>query len=383
MKKIQVRVSDDDHSDVIVNHHACDNDYDIYVIHNSVRDDHDLVFKDDDDHNDAIIDHHASDSNYDIHVNNNTHIKNNDDGIYDNNNITYNNPFKYSIRIDNNDVPTDIYGFDTDYDCYNDHNNINITTCDYNNYDEDNNNHVDRYDVGIVQDDDLIENDRGENNYATSSVPCVLSSLGTIFIVYDSDPVPDNDHYIIRCDNTENTSPTISSLSSLTSFTIPFNLSILKTSSSSNRDTCVDCNSHNEVDTNLSVIPVHVRTIPSIPILFTLSNLEPTSLSSNLFRLSSDCGLVCLGYVSVALVGSLATTSSLSRSLSSSTFSSLFILDNSFVSNWPSSNAYTLDTIGSSFNPSVVSAFVKLHQLHLVLLSESSYFLGWYIASHK
>ena len=49
------------------------------------------------------------------------------------------------------DIPADIYEFDTDLDCYNDHNNnSNIITGNYDNYDEDNNNHVDYYDVGIA-----------------------------------------------------------------------------------------------------------------------------------------------------------------------------------------------------------------------------------------
>ena len=79
--------------------------------------------------------------------------------VYDNNHITYNNPFEFSIRIDNNDVPIDIYGFDTDCDCCNDHNNnINIITYDYDNYDEDNN-HVDFFDVVILGINDLVAND--------------------------------------------------------------------------------------------------------------------------------------------------------------------------------------------------------------------------------
>ena len=35
--KVQVRVLDDDHNDIIVNHDACDNDYDLYAIHDIVR----------------------------------------------------------------------------------------------------------------------------------------------------------------------------------------------------------------------------------------------------------------------------------------------------------------------------------------------------------
>jgi len=301
--------------------------------------------------------------------------------IYDNNNnLTYNNPFVYSTSMDNNDVPTDIYEFDTDCDCYNDHNNnnINIITGDYDNYDEDNSNNVDRYDVGIAQDDDLVANDCEENNYSTSLVPCVLSSSGTTSIADDCDPVGANDHYMIRC---YNTSPTISGMSSLTSFTFPLTLSSLETSSSSNRDTCVGCNSQNGDDTDLDLVPVHLSPITSIPCLFVQSSLVPPFLSSNFFRLSSDCGLVCLGYVTVALVASLPTTSSLSISLLSSTFSSLSVLDYNCVSYWLSSKAYVLDTIGSSFIPSDVSAFVNLHQLHSVLSLKYSYFLVCFASS--
>jgi len=122
--------------------------------------------------------------------------------IYDNNNnLTYNNPFVYSTSMDNNDVPTDIYEFDTDCDCYNDHNNsINIITGNYDIYDEDHNNNVDYYDVGIAQDDDLVANDCEE----------------TIYTADDCDPVGANEHCMIGC---YNTNPTISSMSSLTSFT--------------------------------------------------------------------------------------------------------------------------------------------------------------------
>ena len=90
-KQVQVRVLDNDHSNVIVDYYACDDDYDIHAIHDTAHNNNDLVFSDDDDHNNVIVNHHASDSDHDIHVNNNTHIKNNDDVIYDN--ITYNNPF--------------------------------------------------------------------------------------------------------------------------------------------------------------------------------------------------------------------------------------------------------------------------------------------------
>ena len=133
---------------------------------------------------------------------------------------------------------------------------------------------------------------------------------------------------MIRCDNT---SPTISSMSSLTSFTFPLTLSSLETSPSSNRDTCVGCNSHGEDDTDLDLVPVQLSPITSIHLLLVQSSLEPTSLSSNLSHLSSDCALVRIIYVAVALVASLATTSFLSSSLSSSTFSSVSVLDYSFV----------------------------------------------------
>ena len=116
---------------------------------------------------------------YDIHVNNYIHIKNDDDVIDDNR--TYNNPFKSSTCIDNNNVG------DTDCDCYNDHNNhinpnininMNIIACEYDNYDEGNNNRVGRYDVGLVKGDDLVTNNREENNDATSlvHVSCQVSS---------------------------------------------------------------------------------------------------------------------------------------------------------------------------------------------------------------
>ena len=286
--------------------------------------------------------------------------------IYDNNNIIYNNSFEYSTRIDNNDVPTDIYEVNTDCDCYNHHinNNINIVTCDYDNYYEENNNHVGCYDVGMVQDDYFVSNDCEENGYDTSLVPCVLSNLGTTSIVDDCDLVCVNDHSMIRCDNT---SPTISSMSSLTSFTIPLNLSSLETSSSSNHDTCTDCNSYNGDDTDLDLVLIYLRLITNIHVLLAPPSLETTSLIGNLFRLSSDCGLVCLKYIPVALVANLAATASFPNSLLSCTYSSLPVLD-SFVSYWISSNAYVLDTIGSSFNPSDVSAFVNLHKLHWVFL---------------
>jgi len=256
-QQVQIRVLDDDHNVVIIDHHVNDNDYDLHVIHDIVRNNNDFVFTDDDDYNDVIVNHRASDSDCDVHVNNNTHIKNNNNVIYDNNNnLTYNNPFVYSTSMDNNDVPTDIYEFDTDCDCYNDHNNsINIITGNYDIYDEDHNNNVDYYDVGIAQDDDLVANDCEENNYSTSLVPCVLSSSGTTSIADDCDPVGANDHYMIRC---YNTSFTISSISYLKSFTFPLTLSSLETSSSSNRDTCVGCNSQNGDDTDLDLVPVYL-----------------------------------------------------------------------------------------------------------------------------
>ena len=182
-KQVQNRVLEDDHSNAVLDHYACDNDYDIHVIHDTACNNNDLVFTDDDDHNNAIVNHHASDSDHDIHVNNNIHMKNNDDVIYDN--ITYNNPFKYSTCININLNLS-----------------INIITCESNNYDEENNNHVDIYDVGLVQGDDLVANDYEENNDATSSVPCVLSSSKPTSIVYDYDTVNVNDHYMIQCDDT-------------------------------------------------------------------------------------------------------------------------------------------------------------------------------------
>ena len=306
-------------------------------------------------------------------------FKNSDNVIYYNNNLTYNYPFEYRTHIDNNDVPTDIYEFDTDCDCYNDHNNnINIITGDYDIYDEDNNNNVDRYDVGIAKDNDLVANDREETKYSPCLISCVLSSSGTTSLANDCDPVGANDQCMIRCYDTD---PTISSMSSLTSFTFPLTLSSLETSFSSNRDTCVGCNSHSEDDTDLDLVPVRLSPITNIHLLLVQSSLELSSLSSNLSHLSSDCGLVRIGYVAVAPVASLATTSSLSSSLSSSTFSSISVLDYSFVSYRLSSNAYVINTIGSSSNPSNVSVFVNLHQLHLVLSLECPYFLGCFVSS--
>ena len=77
--------------------------------------------------------------------------------------------------------------------------------------------------------------------------------------------------------------------------------------------TCVGCNSHNGNDTDTDLVCVHLSPITSIHVLLAPSCLELTYLSSNLFCLSSDCDLACLGYVPVAFVASLATTSSLSQ----------------------------------------------------------------------
>ena len=189
-----------------------------------------------------------------------------------------------------------------------------------------------------------------------------------------------HDHYMMQC---YNTSPTLSSTSSITSFTIPFNLPSLKISSSSYHDTCVGCNSHNgdDTDLDLDLVPVYFSPITSTHLSLVPSSLKPISLSSNLFYLSSDCGLVSLRYVAVALVASLTTTSFLSNFLSSTTFSSLPVLDYSFVLYWISSIVNILDTICSNSNPNDVSAFVNLHQLHLVLSLESSYFLGCFVIS--
>ena len=110
-KQVQVEALDDDKCDILVDRYAYDNDYDIHIIHDTERNNHDLVFMDDDDHNDdVIVNHHAGDSDRDVHGNDNTHIKSTDNVIYDND-------------------------------------------------DEDNNNHVDRCAIGMAQDDDLVEND--------------------------------------------------------------------------------------------------------------------------------------------------------------------------------------------------------------------------------
>ena len=319
-KQIQVRVLDDAHNDILVDHYAYGNDYDIHVTHYTAHNNKDLVFMDDDDQNDVIVNHHASDSNHDVHINNNTHIKNNDNVIY-----------------------------------YND--------------DENNNNHVNRCDIGMAQND--------ENNYSTSLVPCVLSSLGTTSIIDERDPVGTNYHYMIRF---YSSSPTISSIRSFTSFTTPLYLSSLETSSS-DPYTCAGCNSYNGDDTDLDLVPLHLSPITSIHLLLVPSSLEPTSLSSNSFGFSSNYGLVSLGYVAVALIASLVATSllSLSSSLLSSTFNYLSVLDSSFESYWLSSDAYVLDIIGFSSNPNDVCAFVTLHQFSLVLLLESSHFLGCFV----
>merc|ERR1712238_363285 len=131
------------------------------------------------------------------------------------------------------------------------------------------NNNVGRYDVGLVKDNDLVTNDREENNDATSSVPCILSSFKSTSIVDDCGPVGANDHYMIRC---YNPSRTILSTSCITSFTFPMNLPFLRTSSSSYRDTCAGCNSHNgddadlDLDLDLDLVPVHFSPITSTPL---------------------------------------------------------------------------------------------------------------------
>ena len=67
-QQVKVRVLDDDHNDITVDHYACDNDYDIHVIHDTARNNNGLVFTDDDDdHNDVIVKHHANDSDCDVH----------------------------------------------------------------------------------------------------------------------------------------------------------------------------------------------------------------------------------------------------------------------------------------------------------------------------
>merc|ERR1712238_219375 len=239
------------------------------------------------------------------------------------------------------------------------------------------NNNVGRYDVGLVKGNDLVANDREENNDAKSLVPCILSSFKSTSIVDDCGPVGANDHYMIR---RYNKTSTISSMSSLTSFTIPLNLPSLELSSSRYRDTCVGCNFHNGDDTNLDpdLVSVHFSPITSTQLSLVPSSLEPTSLSSNLFHLSSDCGFVSPRYVDVAVVASLTTTSFLSSFLPSTTFSFLPVLDSSFISYWLSSKASVLDTIGSSFNPSDVPVFVNLR---LVLSLESYHLLVIFASS--
>ena len=166
-----------------------------------------------------------------------------------------------------------------------------------------------------------------------------------------------------RCDN-KNT--TISSMSSLTSYTIPLDLLSLETSSSNNCDTCVGSNNHNGFDNDINLVLVHWSSLTSIPILITPSDSKPTSLSSN---------LVPSAHRSV--------TNSRSSPLLGATRSSTFVLNPSSVLSWLSSNAYVLDTISLIFNPNDISIFMNLYQLYLVLLLESSHFLGWYIPSIK
>ena len=108
--------------------------------------------------------------------------------------------------------------------------------------------------------------------------------------------------------------------------------------------------SHNRGDTALDLVPAHLIPITSMHILLAPSSLEPKPLKSNIFPISTDYGLVCLRYVPGALVASLSTISPFSRSLLSSNFSSISVLDYSFVSSWLLSNAYVLDTIGSGFS---------------------------------
>ena len=45
-KQVQLWVLDDNHNDVIIDHHASDNDHDIHVIHDTLRNNHNLVYKD-------------------------------------------------------------------------------------------------------------------------------------------------------------------------------------------------------------------------------------------------------------------------------------------------------------------------------------------------
>ena len=106
------------------------------------------------------------------------------------------------------------------------------------------------------------------------------------------------------------------------------------------------------------------------------SELAPIpSLSSNIFRLSSDCDLVCLEYVPVAPVASLKIISSLSSpylspaprflcSLSPGLYSSSsrsYIQSPSFIS------IISLLTIEPSFNPSIALSTISVS--HVILLT--------------
>ena len=116
------------------------------------------------------------------------------------------------------------------------------------------------------------------------------------------------------------------------------------------------------------------------------SELTPVSfLSSNIFCISSDCGLVCLRYVSVALVASLETTSSLSSpylspvpSFLCSSSSSLYSGPSPSYIKSPSFISISVPTFEPSFDPSIApSTHYFTHHFDNILFFEfnTEYFL--------
>ena len=103
----------------------------------------------------------------------------------------------------------------------------------------------------------------------------------------------------------------------------------------------------------------------------------------HLLFLSSDCDLVCLGYIPVALVTSLETIFSLSSPYLSPFFSSLYSSSSGLYSS--SSPSYiqspsflsispiVLSTIEPSFNPSIVPSSISV--LHVIFTSYCLLFL--------
>ena len=107
------------------------------------------------------------------------------------------------------------------------------------------------------------------------------------------------------------------------------------------------------------------------------SEIVPTSFSSNvsclssdLFRLSSDCGIVCLKYVPVALLASLETIPSLSSpylSRVSKSFCSsspgLYSCSSSSHTKCPSSISFSVPSTEPSFEPSIAPSYLCFTRL--------------------